>query len=86
MELSRGIYGQRVAGEGLIGLVRAFSDQFIGAQWQAAVLFGKEPTTGRALVAGACTALVSRLYEHHHRGLEISTSPERVVFVEGFFV
>jgi branched-chain amino acid transport system permease protein len=29
-----------VAGGLVIGLVRAFSDQFIGAQWQPAVLFG----------------------------------------------
>jgi branched-chain amino acid transport system permease protein len=29
-----------VLGGLLIGLIRAFSDQFIGAQWQAAVLFG----------------------------------------------
>jgi branched-chain amino acid transport system permease protein len=29
-----------VLGGLVIGLVRAFSDQFIGAQWQAAVLFG----------------------------------------------
>jgi branched-chain amino acid transport system permease protein len=29
-----------VLGGLLLGLVRAFSDQFIGAQWQPAVLFG----------------------------------------------
>jgi branched-chain amino acid transport system permease protein len=29
-----------VLGGIVIGLVRAFSDQYIGAQWQAAVLFG----------------------------------------------
>ena len=35
-----GNIGGAVLGGLLLGLVRAFSDQFIGAQWQPAVLFG----------------------------------------------